>query len=134
MEGGRDPSPIVRGGFPASCESISLWLAALNLSKHEAAFERAGITAPAHLHDLSDDRLKAAGIEPVGHRTRILQAASKLVEADATTGLHRNEEDRPRAESSQASSLTMGTSTPMGSPGGHSCREADSSSSGAEEE
>ena len=33
-EQGRQPGPVVRGGFPSSCESLSAWLAALNLSKH----------------------------------------------------------------------------------------------------
>ena len=115
MEQGRQPGPVVRGGFPSSCESLSAWLAALNLSKHLDALKEAGINDPSDLVHLSDDLLKAAAIEPTGHRRRLLLAAKKLVEdsADATT-----------------------SSATFGSPGGPQIgsRDADSSSCSSYEE
>jgi len=64
--------------FPTSIASVPAWLDAINLGRYKPNFEQATLTEVTQLHDLSDERLQAAGVQLVGHRKRMLQAAKEL--------------------------------------------------------
>jgi len=65
--------------FPTSIGSVPAWLDAINLSRYKPNFEQAALLEVSQLHDLSDERLQAAGVQLVGHRKRMLQAAKQLL-------------------------------------------------------
>lgn len=76
MVGRLASSPIQRG-FPTSCTDLEKWLEQLNLSRHAAALQAAGVGVH-NVHQLTEDTLRAAGISAVGHRRRILLAIEAL--------------------------------------------------------
>jgi len=65
--------------FPTSTDSVPAWLDAINLSRYKPHFEQHGLCEVAHLLDLSDERLQGAGVQLIGHRKRMLQAAKELL-------------------------------------------------------
>uniref|UniRef100_A0A8C4QXH6 Arf-GAP with Rho-GAP domain, ANK repeat and PH domain-containing protein 1 n=1 Tax=Eptatretus burgeri TaxID=7764 RepID=A0A8C4QXH6_EPTBU len=67
-----------------SCdEPIRQWLRSIRLSEYAAVFEENGVTNLAELASISNETLQTIGIQPMGHRKRILTYIKKTVLLDA---------------------------------------------------
>lgn len=66
-------------------ESVTKWLEQIGLEQYADAFRQNAIE-PGHLSGLDHETLKEIGVQAVGHRMTILQAAAELAKpASATT-------------------------------------------------